>query len=397
VPRSSEIGVAVIGCGVVAQVMYLHRLRETPGVRVAALCDLSAAQARAVGERHGCAARAALIVPTRVDRGRRLRRVVLTALAVLVLGGCGLYQPCRATSVAVATGLTNPRGLARGPDGLLYVAEAGVEATGGRLSRVGADGAVTTLVDGLPHSVNAGTEDVGASGVAFRNGEVYLAIGEGSGDLGSSIVRLPPRGAPEKVADLARFELSRNPDDLGIESNPFALLYDTAHDRFLVTDAAGNALLAVTPGGDVSTVAVWREGIVPTGIALAPDGVYVALLGRFPHPAQNGRVDRVGHDGTVVTVTGRLSMPIGVGVATDGERFALEFASSMRTTPRLEFVPRTGRLLRIGRETEVVVEGLSYPTALLVEEDGVLVSLMGAMGGIGSGSIARITPCPPAA
>jgi hypothetical protein len=331
----------------------------------------------------------------RTGRGRRLRLALLAALAVLLLGGCGLYEPCRAGIATVATGLTNPRGVARGPDGLLYVAEAGVEATGGRLSRVGADGAVTTLVEGLPHSVNAGTEDVGASAVAFRNGETYIAIGEGSGELGSSIVRLPPSGAPVKVADLARYELSRNPDDLEVQSNPFALLYDAAGDRFLVTDAAGNALLAVTPDGDVSTLAVWRDGVVPTGMALADDGVYVALLGRFPHPPQNGRLDRVGPDGTVVTIARRLSMPIGVGLAPTGERFALEFASSMRTTPRLEFVPRTGRLLRIGRGIEVVADGLTYPTALLVEEEGVLVSLVGAMGGVGSGSVARITPCPP--
>lgn len=329
-----------------------------------------------------------------------LRRLAVLALgAALLIDGCGLYQGCRAQITTVAQGLTNPRGLTRGPDGRLYVAEAGVEATGGQVSRLEPDGRVTTLVSGLPHSVNAGTEDVGASGVAFRGDQLFVALGEGSGALGSTVARYVPDGqALAPVADLAAFELSHNPDDQEIESNPFALAYEPARDRLLVTDAAGNSLLAVTPSGDVSTVAVWRDGVVPTGIALGPEGsIYVTLLGRFPHPPGNGRLDRVRRDGLVETIARGLSMPIGVGVGPDGELDVLEFASALRTTPRLEFVPRSGRLVRIadGRR-DVVVDGLAYPTALLIEPDGTrLISAMGAMGTRGTGSIVRVATCAP--
>jgi hypothetical protein len=101
-----------------------------------------------------------------------------------------LAQRPSANVSVLAMGLNNPRGLKFGPDGCLYVAEGGyptgalIEApaglggncsagangpgdyfgntTGSRISRIDADGNVTTFVDNLPSSEAAGL----ASGVA---------------------------------------------------------------------------------------------------------------------------------------------------------------------------------------------------------------------------------------
>ncbi|MBI2939867.1 MAG: Gfo/Idh/MocA family oxidoreductase [Chloroflexi bacterium] len=50
--KNTEIGVGVVGCGAIAQVMHLPYLEEIPEFRVSALCDVSASQVAAVGARH---------------------------------------------------------------------------------------------------------------------------------------------------------------------------------------------------------------------------------------------------------------------------------------------------------------------------------------------------------
>ena len=91
------------------------------------------------------------------------------------------------TSVSVyASGLNNPRGLAFGPDGHLYVAEGGVGGTGmstgceqvvapvgpytgsntgARILKIGHDGELITVADKLPSSQTAPTQGSLVSGV----------------------------------------------------------------------------------------------------------------------------------------------------------------------------------------------------------------------------------------
>src|SRR5439155_23724125 len=85
-------------------------------------------------------------------------------------GPGGGPPPLPANTTVVARGLINPRGFTWGPDGSLYVAEAGTPPPGfnptaggpepsggppvtnmnGRISRIGRDGTRTTIVDRLP-------------------------------------------------------------------------------------------------------------------------------------------------------------------------------------------------------------------------------------------------------
>jgi hypothetical protein len=325
----------------------------------------------------------------------RGRSVALLAAAAVLLPSCGLYRPgCPAGMEVLADRLTNPRGITRGPDGALYLAEAGDDATGGRITRVGPDGAHAVLVAGLPHSVNAGVEDVGTADVAFRHGGLYAIEAEAEGELASSLFRLDA-GGPAKVADLLAFEGRANPDGAGVESNPFALRYSLDEDRFYATDGAGNDLLRIAPDGAVEVVAAWHDDPVPTGFTRGPDGaLYVALFGKFPHEPGGGRVDRIGTDGAVTTVVDHLTMPIGVAFGGDG-LYVLEFAAGLDLQPRLRFRPDSGRLLRIvGGRREVVVDRLRYPTALVPDPNGgFLVADGGAMVGAGRGRVMHVSAC----
>jgi glucose/arabinose dehydrogenase len=127
-----------------------------------------------------------------------IRKLIQCAAAVLaaalLVAACGGNDDDRAPTVTTyATGLTSPRGLAFGPDGRLYVAEAG---TGGALAPAGtadcpsqvniyspytagytgrvvqvlADGTKQTIVDKLPSMTDAYGGNYGrfASSVGIR-------------------------------------------------------------------------------------------------------------------------------------------------------------------------------------------------------------------------------------
>src|SRR5439155_25735448 len=131
-----------------------------------------------------------------VPRSRELR-IVLTFIALISCSGLSTQhagvasaEPTGSVPIEVfAGGLVNPRGLAFGPDGSLYVAEAGTGGPrlvelgrekphavgrGGRLSRLTPTGERTTVVDNLPSIVTAANEEVGPSGLAFLGDQLYL-------------------------------------------------------------------------------------------------------------------------------------------------------------------------------------------------------------------------------
>src|SRR5262249_26970114 len=128
----------------------------------------------------------------------------------------------------------NPRGLTFGPDGSLYVAEAGTGGTtttdtcpqvpppigpytGGstaKVERFGLDGSRSTVADGLPSAAEAIGEIEGVADVAFLDGQLYALISgggcsHGHTDAPNALVKVNADGSTTQVADLSAYYQAR--------------------------------------------------------------------------------------------------------------------------------------------------------------------------------------------
>lgn len=312
----------------------------------------------------------------------------------------------------VATGLNNPRGLAFGPEGALYVAEAGTGGSGPCV--VGAEGLVcfgqtgsitriwrgtqTRIVTGLPSL--AGEGGFGATGpqdISFLGrGNAQVAIGLGNDpavleDLGpkaanlGKVMRLSPKGKLSEAGDIAGFEALENPDGGAPDSNPYSLA--NLPGQTVVADAGANALFSLGADGSISTLAVFPDRLVPAPfflglppgteipmqavpncVAQGPDrALYVGQLTGFPFPTGFAAVYRIvpGQEPTIFAddFTNIIDLDFGP----DGSLYVLELDSNGLATP-----DGGGALIRValdGTRTTLVNSGLVMPTSVVIGPD----------------------------
>jgi hypothetical protein len=294
--------------------------------------------------------------------------------------------------------------LAWGPQGALYVAEAGrggtqpCFATQRGPAFAGPTGAVSRLwrgvqervATGLPSYTENGPTGVGATGphdVALQGvGNMRVTIGLGNdprlrptcGALGSMfgrLVRVPASGKWRLDADISGYEATANPDGGVIDSNPYGLL--AVPGATLATDAGGNSLLRIAPNGSISTLAVFPSrsttpphdpftDSVPTSIAIGPDGAYyVGELTGGPFFAEAASVYRVVPGQAPTQFRCCFSFIIDVTFGSDGSLYVLQFASLPGNTG-------PGKLWRVAPSgvRTLVATGLFAPGSVTIGPDG---------------------------
>lgn len=189
--------------------------------------------------------------------------------------------------VQLVTGLAGGSGSAIGPGGALFVTESGA----GRISRVDPrTGAVTTFATGLPPAIiGIG----GAMDVAFIGSTAYVLVTLVGPDLGGSdvdgIYRVDGPSSFTVIADIGTWATDNPPDtDFFVPSGVHYAL-ERYRNGFLVTDGHHNRVLWVTLDGSIEEFMVF-DNIVPTGLTVSGNTVYMAEAGAVPHTAADGRI-----------------------------------------------------------------------------------------------------------
>src|SRR6266567_3861023 len=218
--------------------------------------------------------------------------LMLTAavIAMITSSAASTSSPCGGpTATRLVTGLEGAMGSTIGPDGALYV----TEGAAGRISRVDPQtGEKTTFASGLPPSIiGIG----GAIDVAFIDNIAYALVTLVGSQFGTSdvvgIYRMDGPNSFTVVADIGAFNLANPPTIPFLITVPTGLQYalQTYGGGFLVTDAHLNRVLRVTLDGEI-TVLIAFHNIVPTGLEVRGNTVYMAEAGPKPHRPQAGKV-----------------------------------------------------------------------------------------------------------
>ena len=292
-------------------------------------------------------------------------------IAMITPSAARALRPCEEpTATRLVTGLVEgAKGSTIGPDGALYVTEGAV----GRISRVDPQtGEKTTFASGLPPAIISigGFSIGGPIDVAFIDNVAYALVTLVSLDVGGSdvdgIYRIDGPDSFTVVADIGAFNLA-NPPPTPFDV-PTGLQYalQTFRGGFLVTDGHLNRVLRVTLDGEI-TVLIAFDNIVPTGLEVRGNTIYMAEAGPVPHLPENGKVVSFGPNSPTATEVAS-GAPLLVDVEFGGGRlYALsQGIFPVGSPPATPALPNTGALVKVNGDGTftVITDGLDRPTSL---------------------------------
>ena len=273
------------------------------------------------------------------------------------------------TAALLVAGLQGATGSTVGPDGALYV----TEGAAGRISRVDPQtGELTTFASGLPKAIPA-VGIGGAIDVAFIGKTAYVLVTLVDPDVGGSdadgIYRVDGPDSFTIVADIGDFNINNPPTIPFPFFIPTGLQYalQTFRGGFLVTDGHLNRVLRVTLDGEISVLIAFGD-IVPTGLAVSGDTIYMAEAGPVPHLAQNGKVVAFGPKSTTATeVASGAPLLVDVEFGRGRSLYALSQGPGVPgAPPGFPAQPNSGALVKVNGDgtLTIITDHLNLPTSL---------------------------------
>lgn len=323
------------------------------------------------------------------------RNLVMILTAVLIGGGCNAEAPVApgeellsgleggprivngASAELLVSGLQGASGSTIGPGRQLYV----TEGASGRISRVDPKtGDLTTFASGLPTSiVGIG----GAIDVAFIGKTAYVLVTLVGFDVGGNdvvgIYRVDGPNSSTPIADIGAFASSQPP------STPFDIptgvqyALEVFQGDFLVTDGHHNRVLRVTRDGEVSEFMTFGN-IVPTGLDVRGNTVYMGEAGPAPHLPEDGRIVSFGPGSSAATeVAAGAQLNVDAEFGRGRTLFALSQGVWDGAFPGSPALQNTGALMEVNRDGTMttVIDGLDQPTSLEVIGNAAYVVTLG--------------------
>jgi hypothetical protein len=294
----------------------------------------------------------------------------IALIAIIASSAASAPPPSgKPNATLLVTGLQGATGSTIGPDRALYV----TEGAAGRISRVDPQtGELTTFASGLPKAViGIG----GAIDVAFIGNTAYVLVTLVSPDVGGTdidgIYRVDGPDSFTVVADIGDFNINNQPTPtIPFQIDvPSGLQYalQTFRGGFLVTDGHLNRVLQVTLDGEI-TVLIAFEDVVPTGLAVSGDTIYMAEAGPVPHLPQDGKVVSFGAKSPTPTlVASGASLLVDVEFGRGRLLYALSQGPGVPgAAPGSPAQPNSGALVQVNGDgtLTVITDGLNLPTSL---------------------------------